>query len=474
MTNTMLIGIGPHAKRIYLPFIKKCSKNFGINLCVGIECKGQKKRTYEYLNQLSIHIPLVLFVDPFTPEMSIDLKNKLNEIVKQNRISAVIIATEPTAHKAYAIWALKNNLHILMDKPITTRQNAVSNIEQAKGIYRDFTDINNAAKKSTSIFIVNSQRRYHPGKQKVYKLISEIASKYNMPVTSIHSSDSDGQWFFPEEIIREEYHGYNRGNGKCSHSGYHYFDTIYNFYKAGIIEAKKAESVEVYTSFLTPRGFFQQISQKDYQSWFGDKYKQIYTDNELFRKVNNFGEIDSFSLIRLLKNNETICNISLDLMHNSFCRRSWVEANKDLYKQNGRVKHEHHLIQQGPLQSIQIHGYQLNSNHDSNEETDFDLGGNNHYEINVFRNSGIIGGESMIRYSTRSFDSDRLEIDKNIPINQLTYEYSRELAIAEFFNLINGKIKESLSPISDHEIPVKIMSSIYIAKINHQPVEFRL
>lgn len=474
MINTMLIGIGPHAKRIYLPFFKKHGSQFKINLCLGVECKGKEQRTKDFLSQLSINIENLYFVDPFSEIMPNEVEKKLNEFVKTHKISAVIIATEPTAHKAYALWALKNNLHVLLDKPITTRKNVVYNLKEAEGIYQDYLEINEVAKKAKAHCLVNSQRRYHPGKQKVYELIKEIANNFNMPVTAIHSSDADGQWFFPEEILNETYHGYNLGNGKCSHSGYHYFDTIYNFYKFGKIASKQADHAEVYTSFLQPRGFLQQITQADYKSWFGNDYQQNFSDEELSKKFKNFGEIDAFTIIKLLKDNEVICNISLDLMHNSFCRRSWVEANKDLYKHNGRVKHEYHSIQQGPLQAIQIHGYQKNSEHDKNDLKDFAFGGNNHYEIHVFRNNKIVGGKPLVSYSTRSTDPEVNELDKNIPADQLTYEYSRELATLEFFNLVSGKIKKSISEISDHEFPVKIMSAVYQSHIKKKPVVFEI
>ena len=474
MINIMLIGIGPHAKRIYLPFFNKYKSQFKINLRAGIECRGKEQRTKKYLKQLSINIDSLLFVDPFSKKIPKKVEKKINQLIKLHKISAVIIATEPMAHKAYAVWALKNNLHVLMDKPITTRENVIFDIKEANGIYQDYVEINEAAQKSKVHCVINSQRRYHPGKQKVYKLIKEISSQFNMPVTAIHSSDADGQWFFPEEIISETYHGYNLGNGKCSHSGYHYFDAIYNFYKAGKIKDKTADHAEIYTSFLQPRGFIKQINQNDYKSWFGDKYKQNFTDKELYKKYKNFGEIDAFTIIKLLKDSDVVCNISLNLIHNSFCRRSWVKANKDLYKHNGRVKHEYHMIQQGPLQTIQIHGYQKSSEHDKNDENDFNFGGNNHYEIHVFRNNKIVGGKELTSYSTRSFNSDKIEIDKNIPIDQLTYEYSRELATLEFFNLVSGKIKKSISEIKDHEFPTKIMSSIYKSHINKKPILFKI
>jgi hypothetical protein len=132
------------------------------------------------------------------------------------------------------------------------------------------------------------------------------------------------------------------------------------------------------------------------------------------------------------------------------------------------------MIQQGPLQTIQIHGSKKVVEHDENNINEFDFGGNNHYEIHVFRNSKITGGKSLVSYSTRSSKQNIIEIDKNIPTNQLTYEYARELATLEFFNLVSGKIEKSISDIKDHRFPVKIMSSIYKSHISKKPIEFKI
>jgi UDP-N-acetyl-D-mannosaminuronate dehydrogenase len=130
-----------------LPFYKKYKSKFRINLCVGVECKEKEQRTIDFLDQLLVKIKNLYFVDPFLEKMPQKVEEDLNQLVKINKISTVIIATEPTAHKAYAIWALKNNLHVLMDKPITTRKNAVYDLKEAEGIYQDYIEINAAAQK---------------------------------------------------------------------------------------------------------------------------------------------------------------------------------------------------------------------------------------------------------------------------------------------------------------------------------------
>ena len=76
-------------------------------------------------------------------------------------------------------------------------------------------------------------------------------------------------------------------------------------------------------------------------------------------KEKNEAEVDANSIISLSYNGIPVTNITLNLIHNGFSRRSWLNSNmKDLYKGNGRVRHEYHNIEQGCLQNIQIHSYQ--------------------------------------------------------------------------------------------------------------------
>jgi len=467
----LLIGLGPHSKRIYLPFIKENGQKLSLSIALGVDVKEKKEQAQNIINQVGVNIEQLEFVPRFSHTMPDEVKKLLSTRVHELKIDAVIIATEPSAHKAYALWAMELGLPVLMDKPLSTRAHAVSDMNAAQSIFSDFEELNAAQKKSGTLFMVNSQRRYHPGMRKVYSLIREVAEKYKMPVTAIQSSDADGQWFFPEEVMNETYHGYESGYGKCSHSGYHYFDTIYQFYKAGYVTGKMANTLKVYASFIQPPSFFKQITQDDYRSFFGEAYDSDFSQEQLEQAVQDFGEIDSASTITFLQDKYPMCNVQLNLIHNSFCRRAWVKANKDLYKSNGRVKHEYHVIQQGPLQTIQIHGYQVSSDHNNNDLNEFNFGGNNHFDVYVFRNDGILGGQPLKMYSTRSTNPEMETIDENIPLDKLTYEYSRELAVTEFIQLLREDSKAAnLSPLVDHALPSQIMSALYQSHFTGGPI----
>jgi len=466
--NLMIIGLGLHARRVYTPYLKKLSdNNTNVNLKLGVDLKSQKDNIEEYLRSNNFPLEMVYFNRfDYRKGMPKDEKFRLNELVKKNNIDGVLITTEPLVHKEYAIWALSQGLHILMDKPITTRMNVFDSLIEADGIYNDYCGLLNLYKKlqntKKTIFSINVQRRYEIGHQKVFELIREVSEKFNAPITSIQAMHSDGVWIFPNEIVDQLYHPYSQGYGKNSHSGYHIFDIIWQYYLSGKIEDKFPNQAEVMTSYITPIGLLKQFCQKDYYKYFGNDYKKVHTrtDDELFKIYKRFGEIDAFSILRLLKDGDNICNISINLLHNSFSRRAWLYPSKDLYKGNGRVKHQSYIIQQGPFQCIQVHNYQSDDKQDQSDIEDYQIGGNNHFDIYVFRNAAMFGNNEkpLTIYNLKSLDTKNTLDDA-----KLFHEKTKEAVVTEFIDFIKGKIKDTSilkSNIDTHEIPVKIMSSI--------------
>lgn len=457
----MIIGLGPHAKRAYIPALIDLRKKYKLKIALVVELREKASDTKAYV-QKNLPGTATCFVDKFGVELPKDVDESLTTLVKENQIDGVIISTEPLAHVAYAKWALKNNLHILMDKPISTHKNVVSDIEQDKKIFKDWEELNSLNKQSKKAFIVNVQRRYHPGFEFVFSKIEEISNKFNCPINAIQSTHCDGQWRLPNEIIDQNYHPYNSGYGKASHSGYHIFDTVYQFYKHSAVDGKLPDTAEIFSSLLNPEGFLYQLKRADYLSIFGNEYNQTcnLSDQDLMRRFKDFGEIDVSSIVKLKRKNIPVCNISINLMHNGFARRTWLQPGKDLYKGNGRVKHEYHNIEQGPFQNIQIHSYQSNDNHETNSRKDYQIGGNNHFDIYIFRNSGITGDRLPFeKFSVKDICGNQIDDSR------LITEQSKFKVVEEFLDCISGKIKrsEAISPIEDHYFPVQLMAGVYIS-----------
>ena len=227
--SILLIGCGPHAKRVYIPILKETEKEFGTQLKIVVEIKEKKDDVCQYLQNKFENVEFVFtneFEKKYTHTLPRELENELNKLIIKHKINGVIIATDPLHHMQYALWALKNNLNILMDKPISTYDNISNSISQSKQLIKDY-EIIMENYNMEKVFIVNAQRRFLPQFEIVQNLVNEISDKYGMPITSMQSTHSDGQWRLPNEILTIKYHPL-LGWGKVSHSGYHFIDMATN------------------------------------------------------------------------------------------------------------------------------------------------------------------------------------------------------------------------------------------------------
>lgn len=468
--NILLIGVGPNADRLYLPALKKIEQSAPLKLraVVDVEEAGKdvsarlKKHNYSLKHVRTLLVPEMGLKQYVLDDNTL---NKLNDLVTTKEINAVIIATEPLAHKAYTLWALSHNLPILLDKPVTARVNTAHDDKEAKGLYQDYLDLLHAYHKSTSpIFSLSVQRRYHPGFKLVFDKVQEIKDKFNIPVTSIQSLHADGQWRLPTEIITQKYHPYTV-YGKISHSGYHFLDVIARLIEISYDKSKAVTKVGATTSFVEPQGLLNQLTQKDYTKLFGASYLKESTmnDGHLLRAYEGFGEVDVSSIFQLLKDDVVISNITLNLLHNSFSRRSWQAPGADLYKGNGRVKHEYHNIEQGPLQNIQIHSYQKNDRHDTEKVDNFAVGSNNHFDVYIFRNCAITGDAEPLQ----TFTMADLIDTRNLNAGEYIHDKIKHQVVYEFVEYLCGRIdkEDLLSSIDTHDLTVKLMSLAYESAI---------
>lgn len=472
--RVILIGCGPHAKRIYLPALRKLDQ---LELALVVDLKAQEADVRDAVASTwgpgPETRPEMWFIDPFSDTLPADLRDRLSVFVARHDIRGAIIATEPLVHRGYADWALDNKLSVLIDKPISARAHSATRLSSAEGILEDYTMLLEKylelQARTETIFVVNTQRRFHAGFQFVADQIREVGEQTNCPVTFIHAYHSDGQWRLPSEIVTQSYHPYCLGYGKASHSGYHIFDMLYRLYVASGVVDKRADSIEIVSSFIQPNGFISQLTESDYRSLFGERYSTVqrWTDDQLRDIYQNFGEIDLSAIIALKKGRDAIANFSVDLIHNGFACRNWIQPGKDLYKGNGRVKHEHHNIQQGPFQNIQIHSYQAYDKHDDADGMADELGGKNHFDIYVFRNPMVAGGQRSPRvYRLHDLISEQAMAGTSM----LATEWAKYLVVEEFGDYLNGrKDKASIrSQIEDHAVPVQIMSGVYRAHILRQ------
>lgn len=464
MQNIILIGLGYHARRIYFPVLQELQKKKRIDQIFIIDLKSQEKIIKNYLcEKKSTKVESFFLGTPSNNKLSKDLEKNLTLVTKRKKVKGVIISTEPLAHMVYAKWAIKNRLSILMDKPISSHEWIISNEKYGKQLVLDYEKLVKIYKEARKdnpqmVFVIMAQRRFHEVFKKIRNAVEEVYRYTNCPITSIQSFHGDGQWRFPTEIIEQTAHPYNQGYGKCSHSGYHFFDIVSWLIEAG---GKKPNEMEVVSSFLTPNDFIKQYTFDDYRRNFKDfdKYNK-YSEKEFSNKAKNFGEIDSFNDFMFKKNGSVMTLASINLCHNGFSQRNWpTTEGRDLYKGNGRVRHESHYILQGPFQAISYISYQSKEVDPNLQKNLFSVGGEYHVDVHVFRNSNFNHKWKCVD-NFRAKDLIKMKMKHKSRGHQ---EDARREAILGFVeNLETGsrEIAEQ-SDLMQYERSVKMMSIVY-------------
>ena len=447
MENIMLIGLGPHAKKIYIKLIKK----YNLNLALLVELDINKELVMHYLKKEGFNNTKTYFLkhtDANLKELNLNVKNDLKKLIKENNITKSIISTEPKAHFAYAKFLIKNNISILMDKPITSPLQVLNSIEAAKQVKKDYDVLLNLYKKHNHNmqFTIQCQRRFHPGYIYIKQLLKEIVKKYNVPITYIDIYHSDGMWNMPNEFLTRENHPYKYGYGKLFHSGYHFIDILTWLMECNDLCDKNITNGTIYSTVFRPKDFFQTIDNNFYKKYLNTNDFQKILDNASM--VSSFGELDFHSMIDFKNSDNIITHCSLNLMQSGFSKRAWKDLPVDTYKKNGRVRHERVNIHVGPLLNIQIHSYQSQEEYEKSDILKDEVGGIDHFDIYIFRNTKIIGG--------RDFQKIRLqELDNNKDSDLGNNEKAREKC---FLNFITNKPSDS--DLMNHKKSIYMLSKL--------------
>ncbi len=462
MKNYILIGLGPHAKRIYYPFLEKYQPKYNINLKLIVDLKNQKSKISQFIKERKLKPEKIVLLpnganNTLGKKLDPLAKRELELTIKKFKIDGIIISTEPKTHKIYAEWAIENNINILMDKPITTPTQTSTNIESAKKIYKDYLELKNKLKKSKSKFYVMCQRRNHRGYTFIKDYLEKFVSEYKIPISYIDIYHADGAWNLPHEFQKEN-HPYKYGYGKLMHSGYHFVDLLSWISKVNATHSEvKTDSVKMYTARFAPNDFFHQVTQDSYKRFFNNKkIADFYADYKT-KNFDHFGELDAYALMQFKKDKRVITTASINLQQNSFSKRGWFQLPEDTYKGNGRVRHERINIQVSHLLNIQVHSYQSFESKKKDEEVieQGDTGDKDHFDIYIFRNSNIIGGTSFTKIS---LGKNMKEENKNDSYYLGHNELAREKILLNFIEQ-----KDDDSELQYHEFTNKILSNLYLS-----------
>ena len=455
MNNIMIVGLGPHAKRIYLNYLL----NNNITPKAIVDLNSQKEKIESYLNMKKISNIDLLFVsdnEKYNKYLSEETKELLLNYINKNNITHAIISTEPQAHFAYAHFFISNNINVLMDKPITSPINVINSSVQCEKIKIEYNQLCNLYKMQKTknpdlVFSVQCQRRFQKGYIFVKNLLDKFIEKYNIPISYIDIYHNDGMWNMPNEFITRENHSYKYGYGKLFHSGYHFIDLLTWLLESNKkLKNKFINKCSVYSESYKPSDFFYNFNNDDYKKLFkSNKFKDFDFNSIEFA---NYGEIDIHSIINFYNNNKLITNCSLNLMQSGVSRRSWIELPEDTYKSNGRIRHERLNICVGPLLNIQIHSYQAYEIKDRKTNGTTNVGDLEHFDIYIFRNSDLIGGKPFEKLTIKDLENEISENNEFIGYN----ENARQVCLINFLNNIPND-----SSILYHKQSIEITHQLY-------------
>ena len=454
MKNICLVGIGPHAKRIYLNYFKKHK----INLSLVVELESNCKKTEQYLKELDFkNFHLFSIDDKYKDNEHLPsvVSNNLLAVCQTLNITHIIISTEPKAHFAYLEFALKNNFNVLSDKPITVVKDMTS-LKSIEKIRKQYYELLKLAEQSTGSCKIMCQRQYHRGYEKVKEILTETVDKFKVPITNIEIFHSDGAWEFPHDLNKEN-HPYKYGYGKLFHSGYHFIDLLSDFIKINdcLPSNKCIDHAEVYSKVFTPNDEMNILTLDDYKELFKNQNLSDYYNQETEPDFNKYGEKDYHGLLTFYnKNGFTITTANLNLIHDGVSRRSWAET-RDFYKSNGRIRHERINIEIAHLMNIQVHSYQSKEICDrtSSEES---VGGLEHFDIYIFSNP-LVNKETFKVIHLGDMYSEK-EKKEFMGYNEL----SRDIFLTNFLNN-----KDCKGDLKDQALAIEILYSCAKGIHNH-------
>ena len=454
MKNVALVGIGPHSKRIYLPYFKKHK----VNLALVIDLNSQKETIKNYLQENGFKNTRIFTIDDLHKDddyLPNEIYSNLLAVCNTLEITHLIISTEPKGHFMYLEFALKNNINVLTDKPITVTKNMTS-LKSIEKVRKQYYDILELAKHSKGACKVMCQRQYHKGYEKIKEVLTNTVDQYQMPITNIDIFHSDGAWEMPHDLLKEN-HPYCYGYGKLFHSGYHFIDLLSDFIKINdsLGGNKSIVSGEVFSKVFTPNDEINILNIEDYKRLFKNQEIPNYYEINSKPTFDKFGEKDYHGLLTFYnKNGFTITTANLNLLHNGVSRRSWIES-KDFYKSNGRIRHERINIEIGHLLNIQVHSYQSKEICDRTDDEE-QIGGLEHFDIYFFNNP-LIDKEPFKEMHLGDMYSTKKKKEF-----QGYNELSREIFLTNFLNN-----KDCKGDIRDQALAIEILYSCAKGIHNH-------
>ncbi|MGE0707729.1 MAG: Gfo/Idh/MocA family oxidoreductase [Planctomycetota bacterium] len=384
-----LIGVGPHARRTYLPWIAEWVREGRLRLSCVVDLEEQRAPVAAALAELGLAPDALLFARERAAPRGLDgaVEAGLARLRAEGKLDALVVATDPIAHKGYATWALRHDLDVLLDKPISAPVGAASKAEVAAALRADYAELRALEAASQGRCAVQCQRRAHLGYRWIRDYLAEFVRRWQVPITYLDLYHADGMWVMPGEWDRD-HHAYKHGTGKLLHSGYHFVDLA--SWLLALNPPLHDEALD-----LTVRSY----QPADFLRLFAGRYTDLFGRPGLQRRepesVRSYGEMDLYLLGQLRARGHVRTTLALTLQQCSFSRRSWPSPSPDPYKGAGRVRHERLNLQVGTLLNVQVHSYQSHELRDPAPQEEYGPGHLDHFDVLVFRNCDLVGGPRL-------------------------------------------------------------------------------
>lgn len=398
--NLLVVGCGPHYQKRYHPVIEKD----GLTIPLLIDLEANREAIIHFFQNRKIKPNATLFLhdslrNTVTPEQ-IDAVVKAR--VNLSMIDAVIICTEPKAHKAYALWAFLHRLPVFMDKPPC----AFHSQDKIDTLLSDFEEMAAEAEKKSHHVVVSCERRAHLGYQWVKGYLKNFIREEKQPITSVDIHFANGNWVTAEEYRNQEQHPFKYGYGLLLHSGYHYIDLLVTL--LGLNPSRKMK----------------------------------YRMKILHSCHKGLGEKDFLLIGQAEQNEKLITHFSLKLLNTSLSRRRNFTYSPEA---EWRMRQEHVIIHLGYLASVQVRSNPLKKlSPETCLEDDFN----------------ILAMHSPLLNKRRPFiQIRRPDLSKSfsfLPKAASLNKFAREWQLKEFLEGRDGN-----SPLSSHWETMRLIQQIY-------------
>ena len=437
-------GMGPHTKKCHYAILEELSGIYNLSVELLIDLKSRQSIIEKWLTETSLKPKRCLFLDDTQDNIlgtSLDgeADKALTELLNSGNLNKLMVSTEPKCHKIYALWGLQHNIDVIVDKPLTANKVDSEDAESSKLLIKDFDEIHEAVKKSSSRLYVMIPKRKRPSYSIIKEYADEIIREHKIPLTYIGMNVNEGMWNMPDEFFTRENHPYKYGYGGLLHSGYHYTDFILWLMESNsAFDHYKIDKLRMSIEFTTPNDFVHRIPNEFYKEKFGKDYSQYINDSN-YAVYNKMGELDTFLHLQGYNNNACITNANLSVLHTSFSSRAWTNLPDDTYTCNGRIHHHDFNLQFGTVCSI-----------NSTQRifpVEVENGGS--YEngdciIEIFRNTDVIGGkpyekivfEEQKNKLDREYHGKRAEIEDWLNRSDSICEFKHHLKNISFLQMV--------------------------------------